>query len=232
MEPRRETAGVVELVIFDCDGVLVDSEGISREVLLKHLRKTGLEVSAEQVDADFLGPRLKDIVARVEEEVQRELGERWIWEFEERRAKVFEAELLPLPGVHELLSCLIKHGVSVCVASQGRLRATHQKLALVNLVKFFPAEVVFSADEVAYGKPHPDLFLHAAEVVGVEPDRCVVIEDSARGVTAALRAGMRVFEYPGHPNGQGEAGVRPLPSLAEAPRLLGIAEGVSCQQGL
>lgn len=227
MEPGGETAGDVELVIFDCDGVLVDSEEISREVLLKHLRKTGLEVSADQVDADFLGPRLKDIVARVEAEVQRDLGEGWIREFEERRARVFEAELLPIPGVHELLSCLIKHGVAVCVASQGRLDATHQKLALVGLAKFFPAEAIFSADDVAYGKPHPDLFLHAAEVMGAEPDRCVVIEDSARGVTAALRAGMRVFEYPGYSNGRGEAGARPLPSLTEVPRLLGIAEGVN-----
>lgn len=218
-------AGDIELVIFDCDGVLVDSEGISREVLTRHLRETGLEVSSEQVDADFLGPRLKDIVPRVEAEVQKELGEGWIREFEERRARVFEAELLPIPGIHELLSCLIEHGLSVCVASQGRLDATHQKLALVDLAKFFPAKAVFSADEVASGKPHPGLFLHAAEVMGTEPDRCVVIEDSARGLMAALRAGMRVFEYPGHLNGRDEADVSPLLSLAEVPRLLDIAEG-------
>jgi HAD superfamily hydrolase (TIGR01509 family) len=213
----------VELVIFDCDGVLVDSEGISGRVLSRHLREAGMEVSAEEIDARFLGPRLKDIVAMVEAEVHGELGEAWILDFEERRARVFETELLPIPGVHGLLSRLTSHGVAVCVASQGRLEATRRKLALVDLSKFFPTGALFSADEVAYGKPHPGVFLHAAEVMGTKPGRCVVIEDSARGVTAALGAGMQVFKYPGDSSAMGEEDVMPLPSLAEVPRLLGIA---------
>lgn len=214
--------GETELVIFDCDGVLVDSEEISKQVLLRHLRDSGLSVSGEEVDARFLGPRLKDIVATVESEVQRELGEGWIQEFEERRARVFEAELLPIRGAHDVLSCLTNQGVSVCVASQGRLEATRRKLALVGLSKFFPSDALFSSDEVGFGKPHPGVFLHAAEAMKAEAGRCVVIEDSPRGVAAALRAGMRVFEYPGEPSARAEEGVRPLPSLTEVPHLLGI----------
>lgn len=221
-EPGVAEVGDIELVIFDCDGVLVDSEEISSRVLLRHLREAGLQVSAEEVDARFLGPRLKDIVVTVEAEVHRELGEAWIREFEERRARVFETELLRIPGAHDVLSSLTNHDVVVCVASQGRLEATRRKLALVGLSKFFPPHALFSADEVAYGKPHPGVFLHAAEVMGAEPCHCIVIEDSARGVTAALQAGMRVFEYRGDSAAKGEVGARPLQSLAEVPRLLGI----------
>jgi HAD superfamily hydrolase (TIGR01509 family) len=211
----------VELVIFDCDGVLVDSEAISSWVLLTHLRDAGLTISAEEVEARFLGPRLKDIVAIVEAAVRKELGEAWIRDFEERRAEVFEAELLSMQGAHDSLSCLIENGVAVCVASQGRLEATRQKLELVDLAKFFSPNALFSADEVTHGKPHPDVFLHAAEVMGAEPDRCLVIEDSDLGITAALQAGMRVFEYPGDASAERRAGVRPLPSLSEIPLLLG-----------
>ena len=211
----------VELVIFDCDGVLVDSEAISSRVLLRHLRDAGLMISAEEVEGRFLGPRLKDIVAIVEAAVQKELGEPWIRDFEERRAEVFEAELLSIRGAYDSLSCLIENGVAVCVASQGRLEATRQKLELVDLAKFFSPSALFSADEVINGKPHPDVFLHAAQVMGAEPDRCLVIEDSDLGITAALQAGMRVFEYPGDATAERRAGVRPLPSLSEIPLLLG-----------
>lgn len=215
----------VELVIFDCDGVLVDSEDISSRVLLEHLRETGLQVSANEVNARFLGPRLKDIVATVEVEVRRELGDVWIREYEERREKVFEAELLPVSGVDDMLSCLETHGVAMCVASQGRLAATRRKLALVGLSKFFPSDATFSADEVPHGKPHPGLFLHAAEEMGVAYGRCVVIEDSARGVEAALRAGMQVFRYAGDPSANDKEEARRLSSLAEIPQLLGFTTG-------
>ena len=143
--------------------------------------------------------------------MQKELGEAWIRDFEERRAEVFEAELLSMQGAHDSLSCLIENGVAVCVASQE----------LVDLAKFFSPNALFSADEVTHGKPHPDVFLHAAEVMGAEPDRCLVIEDSDLGITAALQAGMRVFEYPGDASAERRDGVRPLPSLSEIPPLLG-----------
>jgi HAD superfamily hydrolase (TIGR01509 family) len=212
----------VELVIFDCDGVLVDSEAISSWVLLRHLRDAGLMVSTEEVEARFLGPRLKDIVGIVEAAVQKDLGESWIRDFEERRAEVFETELLSMPGAHESLSCLVENGVALCVASQGRLEATRQKLEFVDLAKFFPPTALFSADEVTYGKPRPDVLLHAAEAMGAEPDRCLVIEDSSLGIRAALQAGMRVFDYPGDASGECGSGVRPLPSLSEIPLLLGV----------
>lgn len=209
-----------ELVIFDCDGVLVASEAISRRVLLELLRETGLQLSKEEVDARFMGPRLKDIVPEVERAVGRELGDAWITEFEKRRAKMFEIQLLPIPGAHDTVSLLVDQGLSVCVATQGRLEPTHTKLALVGLSEFFPSSAVFSADEVPYGKPHPGVFLHGARSMGVKPERCVVIEDSADGVRAALRAGMEVFHYRSNPCTSTEIGARPLSSLEELPHLL------------
>ena len=213
----------IELVIFDCDGVLVESEGISLRVLSEYLRETGLQVSREEVDARFMGPRLKDIVVEVEAAVGRELGDAWITEFEERRMKIFETQLMPIPGARHVVSFLTNHGVRLCVATQGRLETTHRKLALAGLSEFFPLGTVFSADEVCYGKPHPGVFLHAAESMGVRPERCVVVEDSADGVKAALRAGMKVFHYQSDPRTGSEVGARSLLSLGGIPQLLEIA---------
>lgn len=211
-----------DLVIFDCDGVLVDSEEISSRVLAILLNEVGLEVSPEEVNARFLGPRLMDVVSEVEAMTGRELGDQWIEEFEARRAKVFEAELELIPGAHGALSCLVGHGIQVCVASQARLEATHRKLALTGLSEFIPTHAVFSADEVAYGKPHPGVFIHAARAMGMQPGQCVVVEDSARGVTAALRAGMSVFEYPGRSRAGFDSRCHSLSSLEGLPRLLGL----------
>lgn len=208
-----------DLVIFDCDGVLVESEAISRRVLTEYLRETGLQVSREEVDARFMGPRLKDVVVEVEAAVGMELGDAWIAEFEERRDRVFETQLRPIPGACETVSGLVSQGVRVCVATQGRLETTHKKLALVGLSECIPRGAVFSADEVPYGKPHPGVFLHAAASIGVKPERCVVVEDWADGVTAALRAGMQVLHYGGDPPTSNEV-VRPLSSLGELPHLL------------
>ena len=214
--------GKVKLVIFDCDGVLVDSEEISSRVLSMLLSDTGLSVSPEEVNAHFLGLRMQDIVAKVEAETGTDLGDPWIQEFEERRAKVFEVELLPVPGARDALVCLTDSGIPFCVASQARLEATHRKLAITGLAEFIPEDAVFSADEVPYGKPHPGVFLHAAESMAARPDQCVVVEDSARGVMAALQAGMRVFEYLGGSRMGGGLGPKmPLLSLGELPRLIG-----------
>ena len=222
MAAKLESAKVVDadLVIFDCDGVLVESEGISSQVLSEHLRKTGLKISTEEVNARFMGPRLKDIVVEVGAAVGRELGDAWITEFEERRTKIFETQLMPISGARDAVSFLAGLGVSLCVATQGRLETTHRKLALVGLSEFFPPGTVFSADEVPHGKPHPGVFLHAAESMGIDPERCVVIEDSAEGVKAALRAGMQVFHYRGDSRNVSEAGARPLSSLAGIRQLL------------
>jgi len=222
-EPKITQVIDIELVIFDCDGVLVESEGISLRVLSEYLRETGLQVSREEVDARFMGPRLKDIVAEVEAAVGRELGDAWIMEFEERRMKIFETQLVAIPGARHVVSFLANHEVRMCVATQGRLETTHRKLALVGLSEFFPLGAVFSADEVSYGKPHPGVFLYAAESMGVRPERCVVIEDSADGVEAALRAGMQVFHYQSDPHMGSAVGAKPLLSLDGIPQMLEIA---------
>jgi HAD superfamily hydrolase (TIGR01509 family) len=216
------TGEEVGLVILDCDGVLVDSEAISSRVLSTMLAEAGLAVSPDEVNIHFLGPRLKDVVTEVEAIIGKKLGDPWIQEFETRRAKILEAELLPISGAHDALSCLVDRDIPICVASQARLEATHRKLGLTGLSKFVPRHAVFSADEVPYGKPHPGVFLHAAQSMGVEPEQCVVVEDSARGVTAALRAGMRVFEYPGRSGAGVEGSPQPLSSLGNLPRLLGL----------
>lgn len=208
------------MVIFDCDGVLVESEAISSRVLTDYLRETGLRVSREEVDARFMAPRLKDVVVEIEAAVGRKLGAAWIAEFEKRRAKIFETQLLPIPGAGDAVSILLNRGFRVCVATQGRLETTHRKLALVGLSESFPSDAVFSADEVPHGKPHPGVFLHAAGSLGIEPERCVVVEDSADGVKAALCAGMDVFHYQNDSSIADGVGATTLLSLGDLPGLL------------
>lgn len=226
LDRRPEIAKSVdtELVIFDCDGVLVESEAISRRVLLEHLSETGLQVSTEEVAARFMRPRMKDVVVEVEAAVGRELGDAWIAEFEERRWTIFASQLLPIAGACDTVSALVSRGTRVCVATQAQLETTLRKLALVGLSEYFPSGAVFSADEVPLGKPHPGVFLHAAASIGVRPEHCVVIEDSADGVKAALRAGMQVFHYRSGPPALREAGTMPLASLGELPHLISVAE--------
>lgn len=181
------------LVIFDCDGVLVDSESISNGVLAEMLGEQGLDMSLVEARARFQGLLLSEVLVGAERLLGRPLPDGWLEEYVERRAAVFGAELRPVDGAGALVRDVASAGIPVCVASQGSLAKTARSLALTGLEELFAPDARFSAEQVPRGKPHPDLFLLAAERMGATPAETVVVEDTPSGVTAARRAGMGVY---------------------------------------
>jgi HAD superfamily hydrolase (TIGR01509 family) len=215
------------LVIFDCDGVLVDSEVISNRVLAEMLSAEGLPTTLSQARRDYQGLMLDDVLCRAQEKLGRTLSRDWLGQYEAERAAAFERELEPVRGAIETVKRIKAADIGVCVASQGELAKTRLSLALTGLDRLVPETARFSAYSVARGKPAPDLFLHAAESMGAAPASCVVVEDTPSGVTAAVSAGMRAVGYAADSDeralraaGASEA----LRSLAELPQVLGLDE--------
>ena len=180
------------LLIFDCDGVLVDSEQLRCRVDAEMLTECGVPYSAEDVARDFTGVSLKDQIARIE----AERGIRLPDDFADRLNRAlfarFETDLRPIPGV---LDAILSLPFPRCVASSSIPARIALSLRVTGLADLFDA--VFSSTEVARGKPAPDLFLHAATRMDADPDDCIVIEDSVAGVQAARAAGMRVIGFTG-----------------------------------
>ncbi len=229
------------LIIFDCDGVLVDSEPISNGVLAEMLGEQGLAISLAEARARFQGLLLSQVLESAERMLGRPLPAGWLDEYVERRAAAFATGLRPLDGAAELVRAVAAAGIAVCVASQGSLRKTERSLALTGLEALFAPAARFSAEQVPRGKPHPDLFLLAAGQMGCAPERCVVVEDTPSGVTAARRAGMTVYGLAADgdtPRGGAgeqalrEAGATVVHALAElhAP-LLGASTGMQSRRG-
>ncbi len=190
-----DTKGRRYLLIFDCDGVLVDSEPTSNRVLAAAISGVGLPMSAEQVAESFEGMRLADIQSGVEAQLGRKLPAGWLAEFEADRAAAFEKDLAPVSGVEMVLEEALAAGIPVCVASQARTEKTALTLGLTGLSRFFPDAALFSSTMVEHGKPHPELFLLAADTMGFDPADCFVVEDGALGVEAGRAAGMKVLGY-------------------------------------
>jgi HAD superfamily hydrolase (TIGR01509 family) len=213
------------LVIFDCDGVLVDSEVISNDVLASALTAEGLPTTLVEARREYQGLLLADVLSRAQAKLGRSLPEGWLERFERDRAEAFHRELRPVPGAAEAVQRVSAAGVAVCVASQGKAEKTRLSLRLTGLRHLFRGEALFSAESVPRGKPHPDLFLHAAAAMEAAPARCAVVEDTASGVAAAVAAGMRALGYVADSD---EAALRQagaaevLRSLGELPALLGL----------
>jgi HAD superfamily hydrolase (TIGR01509 family) len=184
---------VPDLVIFDCDGVLVDSELIFARVLAECLIEADFPATTEEGLALGFGKTLATLCAAVEDRFGRPLPQEFFETMRTRTALVLERELQPIPGVEELLDTL---PLPRCVASNGHLERVRKRLALTGLLRFFDPHV-FSAIQVAHGKPAPDLFLFAAERLGVQPGDCIVVEDSVPGVEAAIAAEMPVVGFCG-----------------------------------
>ncbi len=215
-----------QLVIFDCDGVLVDSETISNRVLAEMLSVEGLATTLAQSRREYQGMLLADIRAHAEHKLGRRLPEDWLARYETERDDAFRSELQPVNGVAEAIGQVIDAGVSVCVASQGKLAKIGLSLALTQLDRFFPESARFSSYSVERGKPAPDVFLHAARSMGVQPTGCVVVEDSASGVTAAVAADMRVLGFTADSDERAlrDAGAAEiLHSMSELSRVLTLA---------
>lgn len=182
-----------ELVIFDCDGVLVDSEPISVAVLIDTVGKAGIVLSPETVYDRFLGKSMTSICATLSSEFGVDLSDAHLATLRRELFNRFRHELLPIPGVAEVLRNL---KYERCVASSSQPDRIRLSLEITGLLAGVGPDI-FSATMVERGKPAPDLFLYAAEQMGVDPGRCVVIEDSPPGIVAAKAAGMRVFAFRG-----------------------------------
>jgi len=185
---------MTRLVIFDCDGVLVDSEAIANRVMAKHITGAGWRLSGEQSESLFKGYTLSQVIAVVEQRISRRLPPSWQQRFEEDCFNAFIDELEPVDGVIDLIRRIHRAGITTCVASQGsqaKMAVTLKAAGLIDMV----GGHIFSASEIGRPKPAPDIFLHAAMRMSTPPSQCLVIEDSVTGVRAALAAGMPVIGY-------------------------------------
>jgi HAD superfamily hydrolase (TIGR01509 family) len=193
-----------DLVIFECDGVLIDSERLAVRTETAILSGLGWPLTEADIVERFVGRS----AAYMHGEIERHLGRSvdWEGEFEARYKEVFEGELVPVPGVVDVLEALEQQSMATCVASSGSHDRMRFTLGLTGLLERFQGRI-FSVDEVEHGKPAPDIFLHAAANMGVPPNRCAVVEDSVSGVTAALAAQMTVFAFAGGVTGASRLGI-------------------------
>ncbi|CAN7217903.1 HAD family hydrolase [Mesorhizobium amorphae] len=182
-----------ELVIFDCDGVLVDSEALSVSALLGMIALAGGAVSEDQAYEHFLGKSMKSVREILDRDFGLDISDQQLTAMRVELMRKFREELKPIPGVKDVLP---KLGVPFCVASSGTLERISYALDVTGLLGLLEPHL-FSATMVAKGKPSPDLFLHAAASMRAHPRKCLVIEDSPAGIAAARAAGMRVFAFTG-----------------------------------
>lgn len=182
-----------ELVIFDCDGVLVDSELLSAEVSRRVLADLGCEVTLQEILDEFVGASAEAFAAGVAARLGRPLEPDWNSRYRPWYADALRSELRAVVGIEQALQDV---SIPSCVASNSGHARIRESLRTTGLFEYFEGRI-FSADDVARGKPAPDVFLLAAASMGVEPTRCLVVEDSVFGVRAARAAGMRVLAFAG-----------------------------------
>ena len=209
----------IDLVIFDCDGVLVDSEELSNRVLTEELGRLGLALEPRVAAARFTGLTLAHTLELAAAELGRELPAGFVERLQRRTYDVLRRSVRAVPGVEQALAAI---RTPVCVASSGEPEKMRLTLGATGLLARFEGRM-FSATEVARGKPHPDLFLHAAARMGAAAEHCVVVEDSSPGVQAARAAGMPALGYA--PHGDGAELLRHGATIfAEMTRLPGLLE--------
>ena len=187
-----------KLVIFDCDGVLVDTEPLANRRLSSWLSEAGYPVSYEQCRRQFVGRSLVSVQKEVEAtgiSLGPDFVERWYRELPD----LFGSGVQAIPHIESFIGAVKTAGIDYCVASSARVDKMYMTLGQTGLLPHF-RDVLFSATMVERGKPFPDLFLHAAVKMGFEPADCIVIEDSVAGAQAGAAAGMRVFAYHGDPH--------------------------------
>lgn len=181
-----------EAVIFDCDGTLVDSEPITVGVLIEYVREFGLELDFEEAHNLFVGRDMQSIAQWLNTKTEKRLPDFFPEEFRKRQAVALKESVLPISGAHELLAAMTN---PYCVASNAPQAKIAINLTATGLDQFFTADRTFSAYDINVWKPQPDLFLYAAKQLNVNPENCVVIEDSLAGIEAGLAAGMQVIGY-------------------------------------
>jgi len=195
------------LVIFDCDGVLVDGEGLAVAIDVKAIGALGWPITEAEVIQRHLGKSTADVLADIEAHLGRPVPAGWEKAWDAEYSRVFDEQLEAVPGIAEAIKMIAAEGFQTCVASSGSHAKMRRTLGKTGLWDFFDGRI-FSASEVERGKPEPDLFLYAAKHVGLPPGRCVVVEDSRYGVAGAKAAGMRAIGFAG--------GITPAAHLAAA----------------
>jgi HAD superfamily hydrolase (TIGR01509 family) len=200
----------IRLVIFDCDGVLVDSEPIALEVLVDALAVKGITIDANGAAERFLGRSIGSMADVVRQEFGVEIDQDFLSQMREALYTRFRRELRPIAGIKPAVAGLKEQGLSWCVASSSQRERIELSLAATGLLELFEPSI-FSATLVENGKPAPDLFLYAAAAMGADPAACIVVEDSPAGIIAAKAAGMKVCAFTGgshtiHPSYQSALG--------------------------
>ena len=201
-----------ELIIFDGDGVLIDSEVISARQLIAELKGYGVEMDMAFVSRHFLGRSYPVVLKEVRDRWGVALPDRFEADYRARLLAAFERDLRRMDGVVETIGAL---RLPYCLATSSSPERMRRSLEITGMTALF-RDVAFTASEVARGKPAPDLFLHAAARMGVKPAACVVIEDSLNGVRAGLAAGMRVWRFVGGSHMAGLDLTSPEDALPEA----------------
>ncbi len=212
------------LVIFDCDGVLVDSEPIANACFARALAREGLDWSVEETMRRLMGRSMKSCVEIVEGALGSSLPADFVERLQTETMQAFrDAPLTPVSGIVEAIDAIEAAGIATCVASSGGLDKMRVTLGITGLWQRFEGRI-FSSTEVPRGKPFPDLFLHAALRMDVQPFACTVVEDSLPGVQAARAAGMRALAYvrATHIDGRAlqAAGGQAFESMADLPALV------------
>lgn len=195
----------IDLVIFDCDGVLIDSEIISARMLVAELARLGLRIDLDYVSRHFLGRSYPVVMEIIRRDFGLDLPPEFEATYRENLLAAFGRELQVMPGVAEVMGAL---AVPFCVATSSSPRRAAFSLGHVGL-RDLVGDRLFTASQVSRGKPAPDLFLFAADRMGTPPDRCLVIEDSLTGVRAGLAAGMTVWRFTGGSHMAGLDGPEP-----------------------
>jgi HAD superfamily hydrolase (TIGR01509 family) len=216
-----------EAVLFDCDGVLVDSEGITNGVLRVMLHERGWSLTSQECMDIFLGRAVKDLQAKIEHHTAQPLTQEWMQRFRDRRDQALQAELVAIPNAVKAVQEIHNDyaGRIACASGADRGKVELQ-LDKVGLMSFFEGRI-FSGHEVPRSKPHPDVYLAAATALGLAASACAVVEDTSTGASAGLAAGATVLGY--CPNGAGHSTAQQLRALgvqliftdmAQLPRLL------------
>ncbi|HTJ63088.1 MAG TPA: HAD-IA family hydrolase [Alphaproteobacteria bacterium] len=212
-----------DLVIFDCDGVLVDSEAVANEVLAATVRGHGVALTGAESQSIFMGMSLDAVRLHANERFGIAMPEDWAVAYYATLIPMLAERCEPIEGVHDVVGRLKQANVPFCVASQGPPEKMRATLTASGLWADFGGSA-FSAKMIRHPKPAPDLFLHAAQTKGFPPERCAVVEDTVVGVTAGIAAGMTVFAYcsPESAAAMTGLGATPFHTMRDLPGLFGL----------
>lgn len=188
----------IKCMLFDCDGVLVDSEEIGNKVLLSMTKEFGLRMTMEEAKMSFSGRRLKDIFQQIENRINQKLPADFEKEYRKRSYEAFKKELKPVKGVKQFIDSL---SIPYCVASSGPVEKIKSNLTTTGLAEKF-GENIFSSYQINSWKPDPEIFLFASREMGFSPSECIVIEDSRVGVISAIKGGFTVYGFANENNTQ------------------------------